>query len=44
MPPFNDWLVCGICTQIKQKVANFDVLISESDAEFETTGLLKQVL
>lgn len=33
-----------ISTQIKHKVENFDIIISESDVEFERTGLLKTSL
>ncbi len=37
--PFGDWLVCGISTQIQQRVADFDELIAPSDPEFANTGL-----
>ena len=39
LPPFSDWLVCGIRTQLQQCVANFDEVIAPSDPEFANTGL-----
>ena len=30
MPPFGDWLVCGISTQLHQRVADFDWLLERS--------------
>lgn len=39
MPPFGDWLVCGISTQLQQQVANFDELVSVSDSDFAASGL-----
>ncbi len=39
MPPFGDWLVCGVSTQIRQQVAGFDELIAGSDPDFPRSGL-----
>ena len=39
MPPFDDWLVCGISSQLQQRVAGFDELIEPSDADFADSGL-----
>ena len=39
LPPFGDWLVCGVSTQVHQGVADFDELIAPSDPEFANTGL-----
>jgi len=39
MPGFGDWLVCGISTQIHQKVVGFDELISSGDKDFLASGL-----
>ncbi len=39
MPPFRDFLICGISTQIRQKVENFDEIISPSDKDFEQSNL-----
>ena len=39
MPPFQDFLVCGISTQIQQAVPEFDETIAPADADFRTSGL-----
>ena len=39
MPPFGDWLVCGVSTQLRQRVPDFDELIEPSDADFAGSGL-----
>ena len=39
LPPFGDWLVCGVSTQIHQQVADFDELIVPGDPDFVSTGL-----
>jgi mRNA interferase MazF len=39
MPPFADWLVCGVSTQLQQKVAGLDEIIEPRDADFATSGL-----
>ena len=39
MPPFGDWLVCGISTQIHQEVVGFDETIEPSHADFSKSGL-----
>ncbi len=39
LPPFGDWLVCGVSTQVQQLVAGFDEVIAPSDPEFGSTGL-----
>ncbi|MGK0190563.1 MAG: mRNA interferase MazF [Verrucomicrobiales bacterium] len=39
MPPYNDLLICGISSQLRQKVEDFDEVISESDADFLQSGL-----
>jgi len=39
MPPYNDLLICGISSQIRQKVEGFDEVISVSDADFGPSGL-----
>jgi len=38
MPPFDDFLVCGISTQLQQ-AAELDEVISPNDADFGTSGL-----
>ncbi len=44
MPPFKDFLVCGVSTQFHQKVENFDELITPSDADFASSGLNSESL
>jgi mRNA interferase MazF len=39
MPPFGDWLVCGISTQLHQQAVEFDELITVSDSDFAASGL-----
>jgi mRNA interferase MazF len=40
MPPFGDFLVCGISTQVHQAVPGFDKVISRTDADFAGSGPL----
>lgn len=40
MPPFQDWLVCGISTQLRQFVANFDEMLDENHPDYEMSGLV----
>ncbi|MGA3178786.1 MAG: type II toxin-antitoxin system PemK/MazF family toxin [Verrucomicrobiota bacterium] len=39
MPGFGDLLVCGISTQLRQEVADFDEKIEPSHADFKGSGL-----
>lgn len=39
MPRYRDFLVCGVSTQLKQLVPNFDEVIEPPDADFPTSGL-----
>jgi len=39
LPPFGDFLVCGVSTQIHQCVAGFDEAIAPGDKEFAASGL-----
>jgi mRNA interferase MazF len=39
MPPFDDFLVCGISTQLQQAVPELDDTILPNDADFRTSGL-----
>lgn len=39
LPPFDDFLVCGISTQLQQSVAGFDEIIEAGDVEFAASGL-----
>ena len=40
MPPFQDWLVCGISTQLRQFVANFDEMLDEEHPDYAMSGLV----
>ena len=39
MPPFGDWLICGVSSQIRQQVIGFDEIIEPSHADFAGSGL-----
>jgi len=41
VPPFDDLLVCGVSTQLRQCVEGFDELILSADPDFKTSGLLQ---
>ncbi|MBU0989514.1 MAG: type II toxin-antitoxin system PemK/MazF family toxin [Proteobacteria bacterium] len=36
---YEDWLICMISSQLSQKVASFDEIISEEDSDFTSSGL-----
>ena len=44
MPRFRDFLVCGISTQLHQKVKYFDEIISEKDSDFSNSALIADSL
>jgi mRNA interferase MazF len=39
MPGFGDLLACGISTQLRQQIADFDEIIEPSHADFKSSGL-----
>ena len=39
MPPFSDWLVCGVSTQLHQRAVGFDEVIDTTDPDFASSGL-----
>jgi mRNA interferase MazF len=39
MPPFQDFLVCGVSTQVQHMVEGFDELITPDDEDFRASGL-----
>ena len=39
VPPFNDFLVCGITTQLTNGIDQLDELIQPADQDFPTSGL-----
>ena len=44
LPPYKDFLVCGVSTQLRQAVDGFDEVISLSDSDFESSGLRRESL
>jgi len=44
MPPFQDMLVCGISTQLRQEATNFDEIISPTDSDFRASNLVGKSL
>jgi len=40
MPPFGDFLACGVSTKLRQYVPEFDELILMDDIDFEKSGLV----
>ena len=43
-PPYKDFLVCGVSTQVRQMVRGFDEIISPSDSDFASSGLKSESL
>ena len=39
VPPFNDWLVCAVSSQLQSEVKGLDVIIDELHADFRRAGL-----
>jgi mRNA interferase MazF len=44
MPLFEDYLICGISTQISKQIEGFDEVIKEAELDFPESGLLKDSL
>lgn len=44
MPPFRNVLVCGVSTQLHRAVLDFDEVISPSDVDFVSSGLMAESL
>ena len=44
LPGFGDYLACGVSTQLKHEIKNFDLPLMESDEEFSATGLKQSSL
>ena len=44
LPLYKDALVCGISTQLHQKVTGFDEVIAVQDKDFATSGLVADSL
>ncbi|MFM7191340.1 MAG: transcriptional regulator, partial [Microcystaceae cyanobacterium] len=41
MPKYQDFLICGISSQLKQYVRDFDEIITPEDHDFVLSGLIK---
>ena len=39
LPPFGDFLICGISSQLRQEAKGFDDLITQADTDFSKSGL-----
>jgi len=39
MPPYRDFLVCGVSTQLDREVKGYDEVISDTDKDFQSSGL-----
>ena len=44
MPRYHDLLVCGVSTQLRQRIEGFDEIISPGDSDFVGSGLLSELL
>ncbi len=44
MPPFQDLPVCGVSTQLRQEVKDFDEIVSPADSDFKTSSLVGKSL
>ena len=44
MPPFEDMLVCGVSTQLRQEVKGFDEIIAPTDTDFAASSLVGKSL
>jgi mRNA interferase MazF len=42
LPPFGDFLVCGISTQLQQSVQGFDEVLSRLDPDFVASGVVAE--
>jgi mRNA interferase MazF len=41
LPPYEDFLVCGVSTQLQQYIPNFDEFLSCQELDFAASGLMK---
>jgi len=44
LPPYKDLLVCGVSTQLQQYVKDFDEIISPTDSDFASSGVVTKSL
>ncbi|MDD2764724.1 MAG: hypothetical protein PHE83_12205 [Opitutaceae bacterium] len=41
-PPFGDWLICGVSSQLHQCVPEFDEVVAHAHTDFATSGLVTE--
>jgi mRNA interferase MazF len=39
LPPFGDWLSCGISLQIRHRADRFDEVVAQDDSDFAQSGV-----
>jgi len=39
VPPFNDWVICAVSSQLRRYQAQLDVLLDEKSPDFRKAGL-----
>lgn len=44
MPPYQDYLLCGISTQLQQEAKGFDEIIAPGDSDYGASGLVTKSL
>jgi mRNA interferase MazF len=44
MPPYHDLLLCGLSTQLRQQVPDFDEILSPGDVDYESSGVVETSL
>ena len=44
LPPFADFLVCGVRSQLRHKVEGFDEIVAPGDPDFAASGLRQSSL
>jgi mRNA interferase MazF len=37
--PFDDWLICGITSQLRHEVEGWDEVVKRADGDFKSSGL-----
>ena len=44
VPPYQDWIVCAVSSQLQQQVRGFDHPLLQTDPDFPATGLRQSSL
>ncbi len=39
LPPFNDWIVCGVSSKINLEIKGLDIVINKNHSDFKLWGL-----